>query len=232
MSSVFADPDADEWIREGGAKADGPGSSSFAVRFSGSSNDGPSKNMATLGLEHEQQALSAAADPLAAAVSAQPKHHHRDWDSLTWDSLAPADQARVRRVADLFHASGYVHGRRHHLVRYRACFVAREFVEWAVASGHAQDRERATLLGAQMATGNIVHHVVDQHAFSDSYLFFRYRTDDNATAAELGDELDEPERAGSGPVEVEPSTYMIVKVALVAEFGKDIDTLFTRNTHP
>jgi len=53
MSSVFGDPDADEWVREGGgAKADDPGSREFAVRLSGSSNDGFSKDMATFGLEH------------------------------------------------------------------------------------------------------------------------------------------------------------------------------------
>ena len=44
--------------------------------------------------------------------------------------------------------------------------------------GHAKDREHATLLGAQMTNGNIVHHVTDDHNFGDGYLFFCFRVDD------------------------------------------------------
>ena len=218
-SSLLGDLDTDEWSREGDAKANGPASSGFAV---GSSKEVP--GTAPAGEPPEEHARPPAADSLAAGGSAQPRQQRQYWDSLTWDSLAPADHERLRRVAGLFRESGHVNDRWHHLVLYRASFVAREFVEWAHESGHAQDREHATLLGTQMTAGNIVHHVVDQHAFSDSFLFFRFRADDTANDGELGAGL--AERAGSGPLEVESSTYLKVKGALIAEFGTAV---FSRN---
>lgn len=115
--------------------------------------------------------MSSLADALAAGVSSKLQHQF-------WDSLTPVDQEQVRRVSDLYYKSGQIRDRRYHLVTYKTCFVAREFVEWAVTGSHAKDREHATLLGAQMTNGNIVHHVTDDHNFGDGYLFFRFRVDD------------------------------------------------------
>ena len=43
-----------------------------------------------------------------------------------------SDQEQVRRVSDLYYKSGQIKDRRYHLATYKTCFVAREFVEWAV----------------------------------------------------------------------------------------------------
>lgn len=57
---------------------------------------------------------------------------------------------------------------------YESCFVGSEAVDWMVAS-HRLSREEAVTLGQFLVDLGIVHHVVDEHAFTDGNFFFRFR---------------------------------------------------------
>eukprot|EP00040_Diaphanoeca_grandis_P044627 m.13010 g.13010 ORF g.13010 m.13010 type:complete len:272 (+) comp9556_c0_seq1:56-871(+) len=99
-----------------------------------------------------------------------------------WDQLNESEQKRIKKIADAAY-SALVEDKRYRLTVYRSVMVANEFVEWAVKNGHAATQEHAILLGVQMTNANIIHHVTDDHAFSNAYLFFRYRTDDKCGPA-------------------------------------------------
>jgi hypothetical protein len=70
-----------------------------------------------------------------------------------------------------------IQNRTYHLRSYYSCFVASELVDWLIASGEAEDRNHAVQLGQLLIDTDYVHHVVDEHNFQDSYLFFRFRQD-------------------------------------------------------
>ena len=55
--------------------------------------------------------------------------------------------------------------------------LASELVDWFIASGEAEDRAQAVLLGQLLVDTDYIHHVVDEHNFEDAYLFFRFRQD-------------------------------------------------------
>lgn len=56
-------------------------------------------------------------------------------------------------------------------------FLASELVDWLISLGEAEDRKHAVSLGQLLVETDFIHHVVDEHNFEDSYLFFRFRQD-------------------------------------------------------
>jgi len=68
--------------------------------------------------------------------------------------------------------------RSYHLKNYKSCFIASELVEWLISSGEATDKKQAVELGQLLVNTDYIHHVVDEHNFEDSYLFFRFRQDE------------------------------------------------------
>ncbi|KAG2489881.1 hypothetical protein HYH03_011683 [Edaphochlamys debaryana] len=61
---------------------------------------------------------------------------------------------------------------------YKNCFVGQEAVAWLVQSGHASSPADAIRLGNLMMTHGLFHHVVYEHVFEDSYLFYRFTNED------------------------------------------------------
>ena len=63
------------------------------------------------------------------------------------------------------------------LTHYPKSFVGSEAVSWMVKTQKAT-REAAVRLGQLLIERGIIHHVSDEHAFKDEYLFYRFYEDD------------------------------------------------------
>jgi hypothetical protein len=73
-----------------------------------------------------------------------------------------------------------VRDRVYRLKTYKACFVAREAVDFMLRAGLAESQEEAIQLGRLLETKcDLWHHVCNDHAFKDEYLFFRFSDNDN-----------------------------------------------------
>ena len=71
---------------------------------------------------------------------------------------------------------------------YPKCFVGREAVEKLVAEGIASSEEDAVRIGNMMLNANVIHHVLDAHAFKNENLFYRFLSDeDHGTQARKPD---------------------------------------------
>ncbi len=55
--------------------------------------------------------------------------------------------------------------------------TASELVDWLVACGEVDNRAAGAELGQLLVDTDFIHHVVDEHFFEDSYLFFRFKQD-------------------------------------------------------
>ncbi|MEA5532614.1 mechanosensitive ion channel domain-containing protein [Crocosphaera sp. XPORK-15E] len=63
--------------------------------------------------------------------------------------------------------------RRYRLNIYPDCFIGSEAVNWLVEHQN-YTREEAIEFGQILIERGIIHHVLDQHSFEDSYLFYRF----------------------------------------------------------
>jgi small-conductance mechanosensitive channel len=61
---------------------------------------------------------------------------------------------------------------------YRQCFLGSDAVNWLMKQEQAT-REEAILMGQLMVEQDLIHHVLDEHGFEDSPLFYRFRADEN-----------------------------------------------------
>jgi len=57
---------------------------------------------------------------------------------------------------------------------YKACFVASEAIDWLIGAGRAAGRDEAVQLGRLLQASGYIHHVVDDHDFRDTFLYFRF----------------------------------------------------------
>ena len=93
-------------------------------------------------------------------------------------SYLPKDQLRdlaVKIIGGL-----EIKNRKYHLRTYKRCFVASEVVDLMIMQQLVSTREDAVALGVALQTElNLWHHVVDNHLFSDQYLFFRLTSDND-----------------------------------------------------
>ncbi len=67
--------------------------------------------------------------------------------------------------------------RRYRLQLYRACFIGHDAVDWLVQQ-YDISRPEAVEIGQSMLERGIIHHVLDQHQFADSHLFYRFYSDE------------------------------------------------------
>ena len=72
--------------------------------------------------------------------------------------------------------------------RYPKCFVGSEAVTQFVKEGIATDEEDAVRIGNMMLNAGVFHHVLDEHAFKNENLFYRFLSDeDHGTVARKPD---------------------------------------------
>ncbi|MGB5594033.1 MAG: mechanosensitive ion channel domain-containing protein [Crocosphaera sp.] len=70
-----------------------------------------------------------------------------------------------------------IQDRHYRLNIYPACFIGSDAVNWLVEKQN-YTREEAIELGQILLERGIIHHVLDQHHFKDSYLFYRFCDDE------------------------------------------------------
>ncbi|MDB9517944.1 mechanosensitive ion channel [Roseofilum reptotaenium CS-1145] len=71
-----------------------------------------------------------------------------------------------------------IRDRRYGLKAFSNCFVGSEAVDWLME--HEQStRPEAIMMGEMMVNLGIIHHVLDEHGFEDSLLFYRFYADEN-----------------------------------------------------
>jgi hypothetical protein len=92
----------------------------------------------------------------------------RDWSDAEIDALV----ARMRSAEGV-----PIVDRRHLLTTYPKCFVGREAVDW-ITRAAGLTRKEAMALGQLLVDRGVIHHVLDEHGFKDSKLFYRFRADE------------------------------------------------------
>ena len=103
--------------------------------------------------------------------------------SLNDDDLDPledrlTDSELQGLVKQMRSANGVgLEDRRYRLNIYPACFIGSEAVNWLIEH-YNYTREEAIELGQILVERGIIHHVLDQHPFKDSYLFYRFCDDE------------------------------------------------------
>lgn len=70
-----------------------------------------------------------------------------------------------------------IRDRRYRLNTYPKCFVGSEAVAWLMRTQKIS-RADAVQIGQQLARRGIIHHVLDEHDFQDSFLFYRFYSDE------------------------------------------------------
>ena len=71
-----------------------------------------------------------------------------------------------------------IQDRRYHLRQYKKCFVCNELIDSMVRYKIVKTREDGVVLGVALQKQlKLWRHVLDDHDFSDNYLFFRLSTD-------------------------------------------------------
>ena len=68
--------------------------------------------------------------------------------------------------------------RRHKLKLYPHCFLGNEAVDWLVAYFNIT-RQKAVIIGQNLVTKKIIHHVLDEHFFKDEPLLYRFYQDED-----------------------------------------------------
>ena len=68
--------------------------------------------------------------------------------------------------------------RRHKLKLYHHCFLGNEAVDWLVAFLNIP-RQKAVIIGQNLVTKKIIHHVLDEHFFKDEPLLYRFYQDED-----------------------------------------------------
>ena len=70
--------------------------------------------------------------------------------------------------------------RRNKLKLHHHCFLGNEAVDWLV--GHLNiTREKAVIIGQNLVTKKVIHHVSDEHFFKDEPLLYRFYEDEDKT---------------------------------------------------
>ncbi len=75
-----------------------------------------------------------------------------------------------------------IQDRRHLFNLYPRCFLGREAVDWLTRE-MALPREQAIHVGLQLEAAGLLRHVLDEHAFEDANLFYRFTADEAETGA-------------------------------------------------
>ena len=107
------------------------------------------------------------------------KTENRDEGQASFD-----DQSRenlTRRIKELFDIRDRTYGFPPRT--YPKCFVGSEAVAQLVKEGIALDAENAVHIGNMLLDAGVFHHVLDEHAFKNEKLFYRFIADEDHGAA-------------------------------------------------
>ncbi len=63
--------------------------------------------------------------------------------------------------------------RRHHLVKYKRCFVGKDLVTWLLLSWKLKNRKNATKIATTLHNLGWFEHVTGDHDFKDKFLYYR-----------------------------------------------------------
>ena len=107
----------------------------------------------------------------------------KESSQLGWsliNNVTTRDRATLESLANQLLEGLVIKDRTYRLRKYKKCFITSEAVDYMVAQGIAKSRAEAVVLGTAFQKElNLWHHVVDNHVFSDNYLFFRLSRDEN-----------------------------------------------------
>lgn len=78
-----------------------------------------------------------------------------------------------------------IHDRSYHLLAYPACFVGNDAVDW-LSRHYQRSRGEAVLIGQALQALGLLDHVVHEHPFLDSRLFYRLAISAAADRVDLG----------------------------------------------
>ena len=112
-----------------------------------------------------------------------PNENHIDTAATFADTELEALSERVKRVLD-------IRDRKYGMPPkiYPKCFVGSEAVEKMVDEGIASHTKDAVRIGNMMLNADVIHHVLDAHAFKNENLFYRFLSDeDHGTVARKTD---------------------------------------------
>jgi hypothetical protein len=74
---------------------------------------------------------------------------------------------------------GLIASRTYRLVKYDDVMVGSEIVDWMMASSKTPlTREQCVVKGQTLINARMLHHVTDEHRFEDSYLFYKFYSDE------------------------------------------------------
>ncbi len=95
------------------------------------------------------------------------------------DTLPPQPVDLESLVVDLRAVGGLeVRDRRYRSNVYLSCFAGAELVKW-LAENRNLSREEAIQVGQTLIDQQVIHHVLDQEAFQDGYVFYRFYQDED-----------------------------------------------------
>lgn len=96
--------------------------------------------------------------------------HHQKMTSSNFLSMS---STRLTALVQDFRANVIVKDTRHHLIKYRNCFIGKEAVNWLVTTEYAKTRQEAVKVGNTLFKLGVFSHVRNDRKFEDSNLFYR-----------------------------------------------------------
>jgi len=70
-----------------------------------------------------------------------------------------------------------VEDRKYRLTTYEKCFIGTEAVQWLLETKAVDSIAEAVAVGNQMLRSGLLHHVLNEHPFKNSFLFYRFHLD-------------------------------------------------------
>ena len=99
-------------------------------------------------------------------------------DNALYDIFSISEQEIKSLVAQMRGLDGLeIKDRWYNFKRYPQCFIGSDAVKWLMKNQKIT-REGAIALGQMLIKRGIIAHVVNEHQFEDSYLFYRFKVDE------------------------------------------------------
>ena len=140
------------------------------------------------GSDHDSHNSSLTVDKLNSSKTGEPLNASHS--QSTAEEVASRN-SEFREKIHAFKRIVQVRTRVYHMRKYRGVFVGREAVDAMVYNGLAASRREAVQLGRAIEREGLFKHVSGDHAFSDDFLFFRFRNVADDSISTLGNSMSE-----------------------------------------